>query len=159
MTKVRIEQDKNLLYQDICARLPYSVIGQISIEVLDGTYDINSGHLEYKDVDVDVELLGIQEEEIIFSTINETYDVNTCTYLDFTPYLRSMSSMTEKEKEEYCNLQCMFLYSSQYPVTEAHKLFDWLLENHFDYRGLISKGLAIEVNESNNPYKEYDTRK
>ena len=156
------DQDKSLLYQDLCARLPHGVMGQISIEVPDGTYDINSGHLEYKNVDIDVELLGIQGEEIIFSTINETYDeyrYNIYTYLDFIPYLRSMSSMTEKEKEEYCNLQCMFLHSSQYPVTDAYKLFDWLLENHFDYRGLISKGLAIEVNESNNPYKEYDTRK
>ena len=156
------DQDKSLLYQDLCARLPHGVMGQVRIEVPDGTYDINSGHLEYKDIEIDVELLGIQGEEIVFSAINETYDeygYNIYTYLDFTPYLRSMSSMTEKEKEEYCNLQTIILYSSQYPVTDAYKLFDWLLENHFDYRGLISKGLAIEVNESNNPYKEYDTRK
>lgn len=30
-----------------------------------------------------------------------------------------------------------------------------IFESHcFDYRGLIEKGLAIEVNKSNNPYKE-----
>ena len=33
-------------------------------------------------------------------------------------------------------------------------LFDWLNEHRFDYRGLIEKGLAIEVTEENNPYKE-----
>lgn len=31
---------------------------------------------------------------------------------------------------------------------------DWLNAHHFDYRGLIEKGLAIEVTEKNNPYKE-----
>jgi hypothetical protein len=30
---------------------------------------------------------------------------------------------------------------------------DWLNANHFDYRGLIEKGLAIEVTKENNPYK------
>jgi hypothetical protein len=33
-------------------------------------------------------------------------------------------------------------------------VFDWLNKHHFDYRGLIEKGLAIEVTEENNPYKE-----
>ena len=31
---------------------------------------------------------------------------------------------------------------------------DWLNRNHFDYRGLIEKDLAIAVTEENNPYKE-----
>ena len=70
------------------------------------------------------------------------------------PYLRPMSSMTEEEKEEYCNLQTKFLCSSQYPVTDAYELFDWLNARHFDYRGLIPMGLAIAVTEENNPYKE-----
>ena len=30
---------------------------------------------------------------------------------------------------------------------------DWLLKNHFDFLELIQKGLAIEVTEENNPYK------
>lgn len=34
------------------------------------------------------------------------------------------------------------------------RLVDWLNAHHFDYRGLIRKGLAIEVTEDNNPYKE-----
>ena len=29
---------------------------------------------------------------------------------------------------------------------------DWLNAHHFDYRGLIEKGLAIEVTKENNPY-------
>lgn len=33
------------------------------------------------------------------------------------------------------------------------RLIDWLNKHHFDYRGLIPMGLAIEVTE-NNPYKK-----
>lgn len=70
------------------------------------------------------------------------------------PYLRPMSTMTEEEKEGYCNLQAKFLCSNQYLVTDAYELFDWLNKNHFDYRGLIPKDLAIEVTKENNPYKD-----
>ena len=33
-------------------------------------------------------------------------------------------------------------------------MIEKLYEQNFDYRGLIEKGLAIEVTEKNNPYKE-----
>ena len=35
----------------------------------------------------------------------------------------------------------------------AKQVFDWLNKYHFDYRGLIPKGLAIEVTKDNNPYE------
>lgn len=63
------------------------------------------------------------------------------------PYLRPMSSMTEEEK--------MKLSLSQiYAFTHYNEIakMDWLNAHHFDYRGLIDKGLAIEVTEDNNPY-------
>ena len=63
------------------------------------------------------------------------------------PYLRPMSSMTEEEKAIYTNykivvrgLGIMFEYNLDF-VTE------WLLKHHFDYRGLIEKGLALEAPE------------
>ena len=34
------------------------------------------------------------------------------------------------------------------------EIINWLNAHHFDYRGLIPKGLAIEVTEDNNLYKE-----
>lgn len=74
-------------------------------------------------------------------------------YDKLKPYLRSMKSMTDEESEEYCQLQDKFLLSSQYPVTDAYEMFDWLNEHHFDYRGLIEKDLAIEVTDDDNPYK------
>jgi hypothetical protein len=32
--------------------------------------------------------------------------------------------------------------------------YDWLNKKVFDYRGLIPKGLAIEVTKENNPYED-----
>ena len=54
------------------------------------------------------------------------------------PYLRPMSSMTEEEKafyEYHKEGHC----SSGWATT----LVDWLIKNHFDYRDLILKGLAL----------------
>lgn len=57
------------------------------------------------------------------------------------PYLRPLSSMTEEEKEEY---QAFFNYDGvEYP----EEYIDWLNAHHFDYRGLIEKGLALEATE------------
>ena len=63
-------------------------------------------------------------------------DAEECYVEDFKPYLRPMSSMTEEEKEEFGRLVCLFAF------TEVN---DWLNERHFDYRGLIEKGLALEA--------------
>ena len=42
------------------------------------------------------------------------------------------------------------MYDSSYSISDS---IDWLNKNHFDYRGLIEKGLAVEITEKNNPYK------
>ena len=80
-----------------------------------------------------------------------------------------MSSMTEEEKRELSakynwsimgNDISIRYHSEGYwdddtecPTNEYLQLFDWLNAHHFDYRGLIEKGLAIMVDENNNPYK------
>ena len=67
-----------------------------------------------------------------------------------------MYSMTKEEKNEYLNT---FKKSIIGTAEEDGRVWtvdsiDWLNKNHFDYRDLIEKGLAIEVTEENNPYKE-----
>lgn len=68
---------------------------------------------------------------------------------DDVPYLRPMSSMTEEEKLMYEGLMI-----GADNVSYMLDVIDWLNVHHFDYRGLIEKGLAIAVTEKNNPYKD-----
>ena len=77
-------------------------------------------------------------------------DIDIWSLDEIKPYLRPMESMTEKEREWY------YLYgieNKSCAASCAWLMIDWLLENHFDFLGLIPKGLAIEINEENNPYK------
>ena len=60
-------------------------------------------------------------------------------YERFTPYLRPLSSMTEEEEKEYENC-----FQSD-DTTAATLLVDFYNKHHFDYRGLIEKGLALEA--------------
>lgn len=141
------EEFELLLLKDLCARAPYGVkihletpkYGEL-IGTLDAVYPTEGrvivDNLDKAIAPINVRCGGFKIEE---SKVK--------------PYLRPMSSMTEEEKVEYCNLQDRFLCSSQYPVTDAYELFDWLNAHHFDYRGLIEKGLAIAVTKKNNPYK------
>ena len=128
-----IEQDEELLLKDICARLPYGVkyrtIGSDFAFTLKWIDKLNR-------LDGDVRL----ENAKIF--------------------LRSLSSMTEEEIVEFNNISSTKNYTiieNDLPWDVAHyKQIDWLNAHHFDYRGLILKGLAIEVTENNNPYKEIE---
>ena len=59
------------------------------------------------------------------------------------PYLRPMSSMTEEEKKEY-----NAYHSHPDNIGDSPWFYvDWLVDNKFDYRGLIPKGLALVAKE------------
>ena len=120
-------EDKQLVLKDLCARLPYGV----------HIWSNDKKHLK---------LWGIEQDDNDVYWVNGLYEVD-----EVKPYLRPMSSMTEEEKQEYDHrLECMF-YDTMYDDAFA---IDWLNAHHFDYRGLIKKGLAIAVTEDNNPYKD-----
>lgn len=59
----------------------------------------------------------------------------------FKPYLRPMSSMTKEEEEEY---ELLIDCSDHTYFKTSDKVIDWLNSHHFDYRGLIDKGFALE---------------
>ena len=109
------QEDKNLLLKDLCARLPYGVI-----------YHRNDGaNIELREVDIKNR------------TLNYTDDI---VVRECKPYLRPMSSMTEEEKNEY------FGRTMTIDIVEtSQQVIDWLLKHHFDYRGLISMGLAVKA--------------
>ena len=63
---------------------------------------------------------------------------------DFKPYLRPMESMTKEERQEENKLWSIITIT----FNNLHYLYtDFLLCHHFDYRGLIEKGLALEAPE------------
>lgn len=61
------------------------------------------------------------------------------------PYLRPMSNMTEEEENELVEAAVIGGYNNS--VFNSFIVVDWLSAHHFDYRGLIEKGLALEAPE------------
>ena len=122
------QEEKSLLLRDLCARLPYGVMIQIP-------------ELFYPQRKITEKLV----------TINDLWHFNDDgTYIEnVKPYLRPMSSMTEEESYDYYNTFEWEedLNGGHYPNSKTEKTFDWLNAHHFDYRGLIEKGLAIEAPE------------
>lgn len=134
------KEEKLLLLKDLCARLPYGVKGIITYDKSNTTFTVE----------------GIDNNVLHLS------DAEDCYVEDFKPYLRPMSSMTEEEwKELNCIGNIVPLYDGFFGVdmrayckngqphyrrfSEFSTIEDWLNAHHFDFRGLISMGLAIEA--------------
>lgn len=125
------QEENLLLLKDLSARLSYGVMCQVD----DGAAGLNDGKL----VEIDI------TKELVRFDADYYWDA----YIDnVKPYLRPMSSMTEEEKSVLALCDAFTEFRSM------ELKIDFLNKNHFDYRGLIQKGLAIEVTEENNPYKE-----
>lgn len=137
---MRIE-DKQLLLKDICARLPYHPY----INVYNDSWE------------------GFQPGEFDSNLYSQHIDAIVCDRIEIKPYLRPMSSMTEVElkelNEKYGNIAYFFMQEPPYynglqaqhsdidsiEISEFSEIYDWLNSHHFDFRGLIEKGLAIEA--------------
>lgn len=118
------QEDKDLLLKDLCARLPYGVIGEYSWK----------GREPYNK-----ELTGNLYDELN-SSWSSTEDSK------FVPYLYPMSSMTDEQKVIYGDLCYAVIHSLAWDMQAAlDELFDWLNKNHFDHRKLIPMGLAIDA--------------
>lgn len=135
------QEEKQLLFKDLSARFPYGVKIQ---------YDNQSCKLVVINDDYTVLLLGEDGHKP---------NIEDDLFLDIEkakPYLRPMSSMTEEEINEFHKLRFIHINYGLEPlqcVLSVNEI-DWLNAHHSDYRGLIPKGLAIEVTEENNPYKK-----
>ena len=122
-------EEKDLLLKDLCARLPYGV--KFSFGCFNNNYEAKG-----------VDLIVTDDGEWEYAVTAKGITPVEIKYIRY--YLRPMSSMTEEEKKQYQILT---------PIVEvvfeddASRLIDWLDAHHFDYRGLIEKGLAIEAPE------------
>ena len=128
------KEEKELLLKDLCTRLPYRT--KVHIIGEDGT-----------EIDAD----------LTTSTIDyfESWTVQ--------PYLRPMSSMTEEERDELYTAMDWYgeidvtgdVYTKGQEKVYRETFYeytDWLISHHFDFRGLIPMGLALEA--PNDMYKE-----
>jgi len=159
------QEDKELLLKDLCTRLPYHC--RVFYEYVD---------------DLDNKTYG-------YSLTLNTWCIDefVANKAVIKPYLRPMDSMTEEEidilkskcfhseteedwehvRSDVWGIQILDKYDTRrwdntiYVSTINMSAIDWLNANHFDYRGLIPKDLAIAVTKENNPYKEirYETRR
>ena len=127
------QEDKDLLLKDLCARLPYRV------KYMD-LWNPDELPTTLCDINVDVEL--------IMNTDGFSLEVEKCK-----PYLLPLSSMNEEQKKEYNRLKhevpvCHYEYGDvveEIELFESPESFEYLIENHFDYYGLIPMGLAIDA--------------
>ena len=127
-------EEKQLLLKDLCGRLPYGVVCMLSV----------------KDTNVSI------TEKFVLDGL-ELFILGT---MEVKPYLRPMPSMTEEEQryiwnkygpsplfadfEDAGDVSELFKYCHM-NISDANLFVDWLNEHHFDYRGLIKKGLALEA--------------
>ena len=136
-------EEKQLLLKDLCARVPYGVMCD------------RLGH--------PLKLVGVHpNKEFALEFDRGEYMPTEYTVEDVKPYLRPMSSMTEEEfgnlkvysELEYDQLEMpewdngyktLEFWLEEVPSYVVILVFDWFNKNHFDYRGLIERGLALEA--------------
>ena len=126
------EEQKKLLIKDLSARVPYNTWVLMETEGSDEGWKTRVQH-DY--------CLGYISGKITRLYFHE---------ITFKPYLRPMKSMTKEEQ-----LECLVELGEDVILCgegQVHCLLtidqiDWLNAHHFDYRGLIGMGLALEAPE------------
>ena len=130
------QEEKDLLIKDLCARLFFGVKVLYNTQIFEVQY-IEPMYEEIKLLD------------------NENY---TLSIDEVKPYLFPLSSMTEEQYKyisynfgrdglDYIKYGTCDFHSSTLNIEDIYELVDWLNENHFDYRGLIEKSLALDATE------------
>ena len=132
------EQQKDLLYKNLCARLPYYV------------------RVNYKGDIYDV--LGITHGRLVLCKPFQSQVLAYCPLVEeVKPYLFPISIMSDEQKKEYNSWKhlvpvCHYEYGDvveEYELWDSPESFEYLIENHFDYNRLIEEGLAIDATNKN----------
>lgn len=136
------KKDKELLFKDLSARLPYGV--KVEIKYYDDAW----------------ELLAIYTNGTTYASRDVGYPIETY-FEDCKPYLFPLSSMTKDQREELYKIgwyldgdkiySCFRNYDDEnYKThTDCFELINWCYENHFDINGLIPRGLAEDATDKN----------
>lgn len=125
------QEDKELLLKDLCARQPYGVKVNAANKYISTISSINIGITTL----------------ILLKDVSPVFGID-----DVKPYLRPLSSMTMEECVElsdlYATMENVGEHIPNIPYYFEIALpdqIDWFNAHHFDYRGLIEKGLALEA--------------
>lgn len=148
------QEEKDLLLKDLCSRLPYKVKFRYK-------YINNFFHEDYT---TDV-LKGVLPPYHIMHSTRDEDDYLKIEEDEVKPYLFPLSSMTEEQYNSLYESGILDNCSHSYEYVNPHihgvsfifkqfktyslELIEWLNKNHFDYRGLIEKGLAIDCTNLN----------
>ena len=132
-----IQKYKELLLKELCARLPYGVKG---IRTYRPKEPVTLGEI------IPRCKMNPNVGNGSFCELGFDETLDCCVITEFKPYLFPLSSMTEEERFAY--EQTQWEYQTDYCAIEYFdglESYDWLNIHHFDYRGLIDKGLAIDA--------------
>lgn len=121
------QEDKELLLKELSARLPYGVLVKTEDDYIT---TVDSIIIERPTILIGVQINGECKDYLVE---------------DVLPYLRPMSSMTDEEKRDLGSILQRIEISSYDFISPLEVKLDWLLKHHFDFRGLIPKGLALEA--------------
>ena len=163
------QEYEELLLKDLCARLPYGVIGKCEI---DASYDTSFDTI-FQTHKFDAVVYGLKEDLLFVTPMIEDMDeqnfaeeevADGVDISDFKPYLFPLSSMTDKQAKEIQEIvgnpdnACIIRKTDGLElwldsidtdptiwVDTIFEIQDYLNKNHFDYRDLIKKGLAIDA--------------
>lgn len=144
------EEQKQLLIKDLCGRLPYGVN---ILHVKDGIIGVLST--------INIYVEG-REEKLKCSI--PFFGEDNVPIEEFKPYLYPLSSLTSSEAEDIERIMgCNILWRIsegliewtvggsveseifELRIDQIEQLTEFLNAHHFDYRGLIEKGLAIDA--------------
>ena len=139
-----IQEDRKLLLKDISARLTYGVQCQFSYHNI---HRLKEGIVIEDDCEqMEGMIIGLYNNTSFYIYSKEVHDMEFCPRIeDCRPYLRPMSSMTDKERGEYDTYRKHVCDEYNRYCFDSMESIDWLNQHYFDYRGLIEKGLALEA--------------
>ena len=131
------QENKELLLKDLCARLNTNLVCSI--------YRTDDYGVGYRDEILSGYCKGDIWYEFYFG---DDCGIGIDDVSKIKPYLFPLSSMTEEQKKEYAHILVM---SSNLACSQliGETTQDWFNKNHFDYRGLIPKGLAEDATDKN----------
>ena len=137
------KEDKQILFQDLCARLPYGVKVSVNQSQLQN-YDYKWKNWSFDEEPQEID--GVSIYGVTFGCMDMSDGVISFEFIK--PYLFPLSSMTEEQKKEYDQLIELELEAIDDEIDSTQVTafeVDCYNKHHFDWRGLIEKGLAINA--------------